>query len=526
MKRRRQGFAMGLVMVLAIVAGGMLVALSPLERTVARDLDSAQLEQETLALAHSAADELALRFAQAANRPGHAVYDRLRALDGLLGVPKAGRWTGGANLANDVGELTATEALRQRVGGGAHELAVRKTEISIDVEAIRGGVEPVQVTARVQFAATVRGSRSGRRALERRVVRVQGLKLTRLGMPWPFDKIGLFVQDGKSVLKRAPEQAGQIAEIVKDLHEQLEGHAKGFSSEQLAPLQAHTSRLAKLAATYAGPDHGLPYTNSSFILPVSKSDGRSLAPFLLDKQTDEASTNFHQRYADLKAAMDRIAKQQDLSQLAEIPKLFDAMLEAGERFHRIANDAVGQWIHVARDSAEHASWYGAGIATLATPLWNESRWFEVASLDAWLELIGETSARNGIVKISGNVKEISGAKLFEKVKGGRVVLLVPGDVKVSDLRAVSDGGLVTVIAEGKVTVSGTVEASIVAKKGIRFEERAKVTGSVFVEKGDVELAPESGVVRDERTVRGELDAPVAATYHVAMDPVLSTKEVL
>src|SRR5690606_37417196 len=142
---------------------------------------------------------------------------------------------------------------------------------------------------------------------------------------------------------------------------------------------------------------------------------------------------------------------------------------AADRFRVETEAMLERWLRVARASRQHAEWYGTGIASLADAVWAEGRWFEVPSLSRWIELIGDAAPRNGVVRLTEPASELSDAALWPAGQGGRVVILVPGAVRVADLTAVAHRRLVTVIASGPITVAGTVEANLVARDGIRFE---------------------------------------------------------
>lgn len=491
-ERARGGFLAGVLLVLASLVLAAVMAIAPLEQSTQREVAAAGLASDGLALAASAADEALHRFGHAANTPGSTLFESMRrGGEGLRGAGR-GRWAPGPV------EIPEATALARTMSSGTVKHEIASLRVTVEVQNRSPDPTLEEVTGQVKAEVTVQSS-LGSRTVERSIARVQGFRLARLGLPWPFSDLGIFVHRAAGLLGDAPRLERRIATALDRL-------AAGR-----APRSADLRRrLAAVRAFLRSRDAAGSWQRSSFYLSMRE-----------DRVQDLARMSLATAARDLAA---RWTSVQPVSGTVDDAALEPA-IACAEELERTVKDVLRRWRQVPHRAPEHRRAFDPAIRGLIADH-SASAWYALPSLAAFEALLPSEGrpARTGVVLLTGDagLRTLTTSNLRGgRDAAGRLVVVVPGRVRVADLSARGDAGrgLYTIIATGPVELAGDVEANIVALDGLRVLPGTSIRGNVFVEGGDIELGERASLERDGATRQLEPGSqPTPQMFHLALDP--------
>jgi hypothetical protein len=405
----------------------VLLALGPLEWSATRDVAGGQLSLETLHVAQAAADELALQFAQAANDPSTLAYRELRPprWTGLLGTAGTNvSWRPSEDALREILRMgfSATVSLKKTLIGAnpakqfnlpltlGSDPARRPVDLSMIVETARGAPETADVRARVTFRARVEGAAYGP-TVSREAERVQGMRISRLGLPWPFDTIGLFIHHpctapgmpaGLGVLGNAPEQAKAIRNTLDNLRQLF--IQTNFWSAMNGELRQKYERVRH---EFEPPLYGFTWNDASYFLRASVGEIPDLRQWALPPRVKQPVQDFADGAASTQRALERLSAnpndagaQQDLGNGVE-KLLTSAAAFRNEREEYLNN---GDRLKVDYAAPAHRDTFDPGIAMISSSgAWGQFMWYAMDTLDRFSGLFpqgdGVVRVRNGIVVI-------------------------------------------------------------------------------------------------------------------------------
>lgn len=356
------------------------------------------------------------------------------------------------------------------------------------------------------------------------------MRIARLGLPWPFDRIALFVRDPAPVLEAAPDQVGQIMARLTTFHHDLGPLAASLPADPRATLERVRSLTADLLAAFESDADRVDRRTRSYLFLHGKDSSGPLGALLVGPvarthfdRFESARTRLASAFRDLTLTPPRT---DDLGPACE------AFLQAADDFRVATNEILThRWGGlVARDVAPDPFESAVGWTGLLGN-WQGVAWYDLPRLQIFEALSPPTAAgpaaKNGVVTLPPGPTTVSDTELHGGVDGpvGRLVIVADGPVDVKDLNRTH--GLLTVVAAGPITVTGNVRASLVALGGLKINDGAHIEGNVYVHSGPLELGPTATVDRERALSRPGDPASVfaRAPYHVAMDPFVVTRSI-
>lgn len=446
-----------------------------------------ELEAQMILAAESAADEIVLNAARAANTRGD--------LATALRAPTFAK--SGAPVPAKVARSTPlTDEMLARLDTGGARLALRASKAEIQPEP---GAPAGEVRAVLTVTVKIEGW-SGRRCATRTLTRRHPMRISTMGVPAPFSETALYIEDATPIVLEVEAMVDSLDALLngrlKDLTATLDEADGEIAEDQRARRDALS---AWLAARRARP------TPKAMALLVSPRTTQvaDLAALIPRARWSAAQQSAADASATLASAADALSTIDGV----------DQVLEAGEALQKEVDAASEAWIELAHGSDAHSGLLPS--IQEARARWSDRAWFDLTRLAELESLLGSGApARNGVVVLDGPV-DLDRSAVWANARLGRLVLVVRGAARLHDVAA-PEGCSLTVVAEGALELAGRVDADIVAQRGLTVAPGARLRGHLTVLAGAVQLGERSSIER------GAVGAPAA---HVAIDPFAAPAEI-
>lgn len=545
--KSRRGFALALVLLLLLCIGSLFIAFQFFRSGTTQDVEGDELSVQTLAVAESAADETSLILGRLGNSRNTLTFGALRHADLLVSGRGPGPWVPAGNILGEIPgqSLAGLGALIAAIQDGkpnpTFEIMDRRLEFTV-LDRF-GAPHPIDVRGELRIHVQVAGAEV-RRRLKRSVTRRQGFRVSRLGLPFPFDSLTFFALDSWVAMERDPVVVvGRgIQEDLEKTYVTLDAIPEGINS--IGPeLKA---RLDDARVLFQPPDYGVyrlqddsPYTfpRHSLYTHVEEDEIPDLAAWRLGTYAHAFQPRFQTRRDAMVPVLRDIRENRLRGYRERLRTALSSLLDLTDEFRSTVDQYFVDRVFLRQGSADHRRAIDAGLASLMdVTAWKSRAWYRLESLQEFESMfpggqdLGQPVARNGIVHLvppGGSTVLTRNEVWGSSTLPGRMVLLVEGSCDVRGLTSPWPGqSLVTIIATGPMTVSQTVEACLVALGGLRLEDGATVTGNVVYLGGPFQVGANVRIRRVEKIFTGTLSVPPRGDlHHLSLDPSLETIDV-
>jgi hypothetical protein len=557
---RRGGFVTVLVLLALVVASIAFVALSSRTSQVHRQASDHGTRALAVLLAESALEEAHVRAGRLANDPdapaesGVKLFDRFRvwgdqgSMDALS--------TGGFTFQLDV---PRTRELAAAAPFAVHAFTVGvESEVPAQLPLLRANDRAGVVVYRVTVT-------SGR--IREVVERTYGFRVSLSSPMRPFERVTLMVGDAQEFFKSPAPGEPALSQLAGGLAARWEEFAQDRKAAITELRQALTTRPPTSTATVpdeatltalekAQDDLGPEITRhlerveslerQGYLVAVhtmqragsgeAKVDlGQLDWPRAIGEAREQAvheAATFHHDLDEIRAAASsEFRKGEDVSAICT------RALASAKRFEQRFGALFDKTRAITKDfvvfGPQHAKLkeqFEQSFELLSPQAWAARTYLKVDAADArtsngtladFLSRRGHPARPfNGILLWNNPGKPLA---LNGLSYSGKMVVVATGDVEVSGLKKADQDSLLTVVALGKLTVKGQVEASLVASAELDMQAGAQVQGNLLATKLSKGLA--GTVAMDPRLTAGwgpdqpsQESAAARRHYHVAFSP--------
>ena len=554
----RRGIAIILVVVMLFALISLLLAVSPFRWGASWDVAADQLSLETLNVAESISDEISMRLAQDANDPDKPLFQALRrgiSAPGLLlqkpHTPSIS-WKLPPSIASEylsLGKLPNSTAFIVSLGGGAGVPRFKMTALSLQFFVTdRWCLEcsqiypPFDLKAQFLIQITVTGE-SPKRSLSREVTRRQGLRITRLALPYPFDSHALFAFNSARAIDR--ENARDVGFGFHEAARTLLDTIGSFLAIIPSGNQVR-ARIEEVENLFAEPDDfgvhavigGRRQTrkNNAIYTKEDQDAIPDLDQWRLGTQAQAHADELDRTRQELIRIFQAIGSG-DGSVADGLEPALDGFTTAAAAYRETIQKYIVQTNIFLPRNMIASSAFGPAIDYLQNfSRWERTAWYRLEDLNDFETMFGPERAaglpvaRNGVVSLKGSGPALLDSRSVwgPSAGSGRLFIVTDRPIQISDL-VTPTTSLVTVVTTGHVTLARRVDACIVALGGLSIRSSARIHGSLVFLGGDIEIEPGAQLTLDPNihvgSEAGKPRPPLDVLWHVALDPYQETIEI-